>query len=71
MNEEELEKKVKEFFGESKKTKRIITIRDETYKRLLELQAEMIQQRKERISLSQLIDFLINFYKEKTKEAKK
>jgi predicted CopG family antitoxin len=64
MNEQELEKKMKEFFGVKQKIKRVITIRDDTYRRLLELQAQMIQQRKERITLSELIDFLINFYKE-------
>jgi predicted CopG family antitoxin len=68
-SEKELEEKMKKFFN-IKSTKRVIAVRDDTYKKLLELQAQMIQQRKERISLSELIDFLINFYREKM-EAKK
>jgi len=40
MNEQELEKKMKEFFGVKQKTKRVITIKDDTYRRLLELQAQ-------------------------------
>jgi predicted CopG family antitoxin len=66
MNEEELEKKVKEFF-KINKTKRTIAVKDDTYKRLLELQAQMIQQKKERVSLSELIHFLIDFYREAKK----
>jgi hypothetical protein len=33
-------KKMKEFFGVKQKTKRVITIKDDTYRRLLELQAQ-------------------------------
>jgi len=63
-SEKELEEKMKKFFN-IKNTKRVIAVRDDTYKKLLELQAEMIQKRKERVTVSELVNFLIDFYKEK------